>query len=413
MKILVAHNAYQQRGGEDAVFAAEAHLLAERGHDVVRYFRTNQELRSLTLLNSIATAIETSWSSQSYRDLSRLLKREKPDIAHFHNTFPLISPSAYYACANAGVPVVQTLHNYRLLCPAATFFRDGKVCESCLGRNLPWPAVVHSCYRDSATASAALAGMLSMHNAFRTWKNKVDVFIALSEFARQKFIASGLPAECIVVKPNFLEDPGVKSAAGEYALYVGRLSEDKGIRVLLSAWKKLRHPLPFKIAGTGPLCEEVKQEIEHTPLPQVDCVGLVFPSEVLTLMQNARFLVFPSLWFEGFPLTIAEAFACGVPVLASNLGAMAEIVEDGRTGLHFAVGDAADLAAKVEWAFSHPEAMQAMGLAARLEYETKYSPKQNYAQLLAIYQRAQHNSKCKLEHSGRKLLDQSTADRRD
>ena len=394
MKILAVHNAYQQRGGEDAVFAAETQMLESNGHEVVQYRRSNDELDGSGRLNTISTALNAVWSSTSHRELSGLLKLEKPDVAHFHNTFPLISPSAYYACADASVPVVQTLHNYRLLCPAATFFRDGAVCESCLGRSTPWPSIVHSCYRKSRATSAVVSSVLSVHNTVKTWKKKVDVFVALSEFARTKFIQGGLPAERIVVKPNFVLDPGIKISPGEYALYVGRLSEEKGIRVLLSAWKKLGVSVPLQIVGTGPLHEEVLSEIKRSDLKQVHCVGLLLHQEVLSLMHNARFLVFPSLWFEGFPVTIAEAFACGVPVITSRLGAMAEIVHDGRTGLHFAPGDVEDLAARVGWAWTHPAAMLEMGRAARKKYEAKYTPETNYKNLLAIYFRAQGHSDC-------------------
>ena len=389
MKVLAVHNAYQQRGGEDAVFAAETQMLLSHGHDVVQYRRTNEELNGPGRLNTISTAINAVWSSTSHRELSSLLKLEKPDVAHFHNTFPLISPSAYYACADAGVPVVQTLHNYRLLCPAATFFRDGIVCESCLGRRMPWPSIVHSCYRKGRATSAVVSSMLSVHNALQTWKKKVDVFVALSDFARTKFIEGGLPAERIVIKPNFVLDPGMKTSLGEFALYVGRLSEEKGIRVLLSAWEKSQVSVPLQIAGTGPLHEEVASEIKRSELKQVNFGGLLPPRQALDLMHSARFLIFPSLWFEGFPVTIAEAFACGVPVIASRLGAMAEIVRDGRTGLHFAPGDAQDLAAKVGWAWEHPADMLEMGRAARQEYEAKYTPEKNYKSLLAIYFRAQ------------------------
>jgi glycosyltransferase involved in cell wall biosynthesis len=389
MKILVVHNTYQERGGEDAVVATEEQILAEDGHTVVRYRRGNDELKIAHPLRIALAGIETVWSSASNRELYRLIFLERPDVAHFHNTFPLISPAAYYACQDAGVPVVQTLHNYRLLCPAATFFRDGRVCESCMGRNVPWPGVVHGCYRDSRSATSAVSGMLTVHRALQTWNKKVDVYIALSEFARQKFIEGGLPPERIVVKQNFVHRaPEPKNGEGQYALCVGRLSEEKGIRVLLSAWSKLAASVPLRIAGDGPLHEEGVSEITRRRLKQVDFLGRLPVEDIFRWMRGARFLVFPSVCFENFPLAIAEAFACGLPVIASRLGAMAEIVADGKTGLHFTAGDDSDLAVKVDWAWMHPEEMRAMGQAARAEYEAKYTAEHNYQQLMSIYGRA-------------------------
>lgn len=388
MKIFCVHNFYQHSGGEDAVFAAELALLSAHGHRVTTFSRSNDELKGQNIAGRLfVSGFETIWSFSSYKKIKQLLADEKPDIAHFHNTFPLISPSAYYACADARVPVVQTLHNYRLLCPAATLLRDGRICESCVGRRVSWPGVVHACYRDSRAATAAVSGMLASHRALRTWNQKVDIYVALSKFAREEFIQGGLPRERIVVKPNFVHDPGVATSVGDYGLYVGRLSEEKGISVLFSAWSKLTSLVPLQIAGVGPMQEKAVVEIERRGLSQVKLLGYLQPDQVLEVMRGARFLIFPSVWFEGFPMVIAEAFACGVPVIASRLGAMQEIVEDGRTGLHFSAGDAQDLATKIEWAWSHPDLMREMGNSARREYEAKYTPEHNYRALMDIYER--------------------------
>jgi glycosyltransferase involved in cell wall biosynthesis len=392
VKVLVIHNEYQQRGGEDAVVEAETQLLAENGHTVMRYTRKNNELQGQSGLVSVKTGIETVWALRSHREVSALIAKEKPDAAHFHNTLPLISPAAYYACAEARVPVVQTLHNYRLLCPSATLMREGKVCEACLGRGVPWPGVVHACYRSRA-ATAAVAAMVAVHRAIGTWTDKVNVYVALTEFARQKFVEGGLPVERCIVKPNFLvRDPGSKEKEGEYALYVGRLSEEKGPQVLLKSWSRLRGALPLKIAGTGPLKAELSREIAAKRFKEVDLLGQVNSQVIPGLFRGARFLVFPSLWYEGFPMAIAEAFACGVPVITSRLGSMAEIVTDGKTGLHFSTGDEADLAAKVEWAWTHPEQMQNMGREARAEYEAKYTAKRGLDNLMSVYRQALERS---------------------
>jgi len=389
MRVLIAHNAYQHRGGEDAVLEAEAQLLTSRGHKVLAYYRSNDELRDRRGFAWLRMGVETVWASQSFREVKALIEKEKPDVAHFHNTFPLISPSAYYACAQSAIPVVQTVQNYRLLCPGATLLRDGEVCEECLGRSVPWPGVVHACYRDNRAATAAVVSMLAVHRAMGTWQEKVDVYVAATEFSRRKFIEGGLPAQRIVVKPNFMvRDPGPKQGPGEYALFVGRLSEEKGPLVLLKAWARLHQRIPLKIAGDGPLREGLGRETAAMRLEGVELLGQLASKDIAGLLHGARFLVFPSVWYEGFPMTILEAFACGVPAIASRLGSMAEIVEDGKTGLHFTAGDDRDLAAKVEWAWGHEKEMEEMGRAARREFEEKYTSAANYKRLMEIYEMA-------------------------
>lgn len=390
MRVLVVHESYQQRGGEDAVAAAEAEQLELHGHTVLRYSRHNDELKGQGPLRIVRAGIETVWASRSIRDLERLLLTGKPEVVHFHNTLPLISPAAYYVCARHGIPVVQTLHNYRLVCPAATFLRDGHLCEECLGSPVAWKAVAYGCYRGSRAASAAVTAMLATHRALRTWQTKVDAYIALSEFARRKHIAGGLPAQRFVVKPNFVyPDPGCRAPEeiGKYALFVGRLSEEKGLRGLLAAWKRLGRPIPLFLLGEGPMRDEIATQLGSPGLSEATLLGSVPRDDVLRWMRGARFLVCPSHWFEGCPLVIVEAFASGIPVIATGHGPTAEMIDHGRTGLHVVPGDAGDLAARVEWAWTHPHEMQVMGEAARKEFEAKYSAQKNYSQLLALYER--------------------------
>jgi glycosyltransferase involved in cell wall biosynthesis len=388
MRILVAHNLYQQRGGEDAVVAAEVRLLEAHGHQVIRYQRENDELKARGTWGKFSAGIETLWSAKSLHQVRSLIQNEKPDVAHFHNTFPLISPAVYHVCSRQGVPVVQTLHNYRLICPAAACLREGKVCEECLGRSVAWPGVVHGCYRGSQAATAAVSSMLAVHRIMGTWRDKVDVYIALSEFARQKFITGGLPAERIMVKPNFVEpDPGARQGLGEYALFVGRFSEEKGLRVLLASCRDLQGKVPLRIAGEGPLLNEIKQFLSINSSTDITLLGQLNRGEIIQAMHEARFLVFPSIWFEGFPVSITEAFACGLPVIASRLGSMAEIVTDKVTGLHFSAGNSQDLSRQIDWAWTHPDEMRAMGRRARIEYETKYTAQTNYEQLEGAWAR--------------------------
>jgi glycosyltransferase involved in cell wall biosynthesis len=384
MKLLLVHNRYLQPGGEDEVFRAESALLGRRGHSVVEYVEDN---RSIRRLGKCDVAIRTIWSSPAKRDLRLLLQRHRSDVAHFHNTFPLISPAAYYDCRQSVTPVVQTLHNYRLLCAGATLFRSGQVCEQCLRRGIAWPGVLHRCYHRSGSQSAVVTAMLELHRLLRTWKRQVDLFIALSEFSRGRFIQGGLPGEKIVVKPNFVEpDPGAGAGGGGYALFAGRLSPEKGIATLLRAWRKLTH-IPLLIAGDGPLLEQTHEfATSLAARGTVRALGHCDRAALFALMKEARFLVFPSQWYESFPMAIAEAFACGLPVVGSRLGATAELVEHERTGLLVHPGDAEDLAEKASWLWSHQAVSQRMGREARIEYELKYCAQRNYARLLEIYE---------------------------
>lgn len=386
MRVLVVHNYYQQAGGEDAVVSAETALLRRHGHEVVEYTEHNREIDHMARLGVASRAI---WSRPSRQRLRGMLEDKAFDVAHFHNTFPLVSPSAYYACQGAGVPVVQTLHNYRLLCPSATFFRDGRVCEDCLGKSVPWPGVRHACYRASRHQTAVVTAMLTVHSWLRTWESQVALYVALTEFGRSKFIEGNLPAERIVVKPNFVDpDPGVQRGRGTHALFVGRLSPEKGLRTLAGAWRTLRG-IPLAIVGDGPSRPELESLIrEHGLEASLELLGHRNREEVMASMRGARFLIFPSESYESFGLSVVEAFACGLPVIASRLGAMAEIVDDGVTGLHFTPGNTEDLAAKVTWAWQHPEQMQQMGRAARSVYEARYTADRNYQRLMDIYQMA-------------------------
>ncbi len=261
MQVLSIHNSYQIRGGEDESREAEQRLLREMGHSVEVYEENNDRLSSL---NAIQLACKTVWSKEAYKTVKQLLARQPHDIVHVQNFFPLISPSVYYAAKSMGVPVVQTLRNYRLLCPNAMFFREGRVCEACIGKAIPLPGVLHGCYRESQTASGAVATMLTVHRLMQTWMQKVDLYIALTEFARQKFIQGGFPEDKIVVKPNFVNpDPGIGEGRGGYALYVGRLSVEKGLDTLLAAWEKLGKQLPLKIVGDGPLANQVVEATQR------------------------------------------------------------------------------------------------------------------------------------------------------
>lgn len=383
LHIVSVHNRYLMAGGEDQVFESEARLLREAGHQVTQVEEQNAYPDSVS--KKIGMAVDCVWSRRWSREFRALLQKSRPDVVHVHNFFPRFSPSIYYACRRERVPVVQTLHNYRLLCAAAELYRDGKVCEECLDHSL-LRGVRYGCYQGSKLGTAVLTIMVGVHRSLRTWTNMVDCYIALTEFSRQKMISGGLPAERIRVKPNFvLPDPGPKSGAGDYAVFVGRLVNSKGILAMLEAWKQLPN-VPLHILGDGPCREQVEAELKKGTVPAVTYRGRLPRPDALAEMKNARFLVFPSEWYEGFPVTIAESFACAVPVVCTRLGAMQEIVSDGVTGLHFEVGDVPDFRKKVEWAWNHPGEMEIMGRSARQEFERRYTARRNLAMLEEVYE---------------------------
>ena len=384
MRILVVHNRYLIRGGEDESAAAEQELLRQNGHEVELYEERNERVGELGRLRS---ALRTVWSSESHREVAGRLRQRRYDLVHVHNFFPLISPSIYYAARAEGVPVVQSLRNYRLVCPNGALFRDGRPCEDCIGRAAPWPGVVHACYRDSRPASAAVAAMIAVHKHLKTWERMVAVYIAVTDFARDKLIEGGLPADKIAVKPNFVEGalaPG--TGAGGYGLFVGRLSSEKGLATVLTAWQRLSPRVPLKIVGDGPLADHV--EATAAGEPAVEYLGRRPLPEVYELMRDARFLVFPSEWYEPFGRVAIEAFACGTPVIASAMGGMAELIDDGRTGCLFRPGDPDDLARVIERSLDRPDELAHMRRHAREEFEAKYTPERNYRQLMTIYRRA-------------------------
>ena len=383
MKILMAHNRYLEPGGEDISFRMEVEMLRRNGCEVVTYEDDNKRVAQL---GGLRTAARSIWSPETYRKVRSILRETRCDVVHVQNFFPLISPSIYYAARAEGVPVVQSLRNYRLMCPLGTLNRNGAVCEDCVGRVFPWPSVRRGCYRESGFASGVVGSMLTVNKLLGTWAHMVDAYIALTENMRDRFVRGGLPADRIFVKSNFLYPvPSPGARGGDFALYVGRLTPEKGIGTLLQAWESVGCDLPLKVAGAGPMEPLVANGDGRSC---VEFLGWQPEDEVLRLMGAARFIVIPSQWYEGQPRTVIEAFAKGAPVIASDIGAMAEMIEDGKTGVLFTPGDAGELAAKVRWALDNTGTMTEMGARGRIAFERTFTADRNFAALMEIYAQA-------------------------
>lgn len=391
MKVLLLHNRYRQPGGEDTVFQAESAMLQAQGVDVVAAGFDNGHSNEGRRRESLQLVLGAAWSRRSYNEVRRLCEQVRPDVVHVHNFWMRLSPSVHAACHAAHIPTVQTLHNFRLLCPNSIFLRDGAICEACLG-NVPWRGIVHRCYRESWVASSVAAGMILVNQIRGTWENDVDAFIALSEHAREKFIAGGLPAERVFVKANFRPDPGEpveRPSRSNDCLYVGRLSREKGLSTLLAAWAVggwgTRGRLV--IAGEGPERASLENQVSSLGLgSSVYLKGHLSQESIRNLISQSRCVVMPSLWYEGFPMAIIEAFSHGRPAVVSSLGALPSIVDHGRTGLTFTSGNAPALGEALRALLTDDSLVDSLGAAARQEYLNKYTPERNFPQLMHIYQ---------------------------
>jgi glycosyltransferase involved in cell wall biosynthesis len=381
MIVLQIHNRYMTRGGEDESREAEVRLLREHGHRVIEYVENNERVADL---GGVRTAIRTLWSMESYRTVEALIRREKPDVTVVHNFFPLVSPSVYYASRRHGVPVVQYIRNYRLFCPAATLFRDGRVCELCLGRPLAMPGIRYRCYHARRSASAVVALMSALHRAMGTWRARVDRYVTLSEFARRKCVEGGLPADRLTVQPNFVHpDSGAGEGRDGFVLFVGRISPEKGLATLLDAWRSLETTVRLKIIGDGPEFAGFRARTQGWE--SVGWAGRRTMAETLDMMGRAAVLVFPSECYETFGRVVIESYSKGTPVIASRLGAVEELVEVGRTGFLFEPGNAASLADRLRVFLAMGEAERAvLRNAARQAYESLYTADHHYAVLMEL-----------------------------
>lgn len=385
MRVLMVHNFYQQPGGEDQSFKAEVEMLRQGGVEVHTWTVHNDEIAGIP---GPQLALETVWNRRAAHSLREILTVDGPfDVVHFQNTFPRVSPAAIWEAGRSRPAVVQTLRNFRFMCVNGLFFRDGHVCELCLGKRVQLPGIRYGCYRNSVPASATVAAMNYYSNARQVHDRSVDAFIALSNFARGKYVQAGLDPERITVKPNFvMPDPGVGQGDGGYAIFVGRLSPEKGVDTLIEAWRSAGARLPLKIVGDGPNAGRVREAAANSN-GAIEWVGHKQKGETYDLIGEARMLIFPSEWYETFGRVAVEAFAKGTPVIAANIGAIAELVDEGRTGLLFTPGDPADLAAKVGALLDSSE-QHGWRRWAREEFESKYTPEMNFTALTDIYAKA-------------------------
>ncbi|MGB2925068.1 MAG: glycosyltransferase [Limnothrix sp.] len=387
MKILIVHNRYRIRAGEDNVFDQEAALLKEHGNEVKTWTVDNQNIpEKKSSWQQIKLAFNTIWSISAYRSISKIIKEFKPDIVHVHNILPLLSPSIFYACKKQKVPVIQTIHNYRLGCPAATYFRDEKICELCVDKSL-LNSIRYRCYRNSYAQTTIVAAMLQIHRWLGTWENIVSGYIALTPFMKDKLIQLGIPEEKIFVKPNFINNSITKTkpiSFGKYYLFVGRLSPEKGIHVLLEAYKQCNTSYPLVIIGKGELQNIVEDAAKNDS--RIQYLGQQPREKVLQYMQEAIALIFPSVWQEPFGLSIIEAYSQSLPVIGADVGSVNQLIQPHLTGLLYSLKDALQLGnifEKIEG-----NCKEWLGLKNKLKdhLNDKYFSQTNVEIMLSIYQ---------------------------
>lgn len=426
MKIIQVHNFYQQAGGEDGVVDAESQLLQDHGFQIIKYFKHNSVIKG-GLVPLFFTSIKTIWNQKTYREIRKLIQNEKPEIVHCHNTFPLISPSIYWACAHENIPVVQTLHNYRLLCVSALLFRkksieisnNNNTCELCVKKNFKWSGIKYGCYRGSKLGSLTIALMLWIHKIIGTWSKKVTAYIALTEFQKSKMIEGGIPEDKIYIKPNFISSEFLNKILNsenienienkdKYFLFVGRLSIEKGCETLIKGWEIFQSELikngkndrlNLLIVGDGPEKNKLEKFVSKSTFKStVHFLGKKSKNDVLNLMQNAEFLILPSTWYEGFPMTIIESYACSLPVIASRIGSMIEVINEDKTGLLFEVGNENDLAKKLLFVKDNPLLISKMKMHIKLSFNELYSDNANYKICLGIYRELIEKVNTNIQH---------------
>lgn len=395
MRVLVVHNRYRsaQPSGENMVVDDECRLLAARGVDVSRFEVESDAILAWGRVKRATLPFRVVWSPHGARQVATAIDSARPDVVHFHNTFPLLSAAALVAARKRRVAVVQTLHNFRSLCPEGSFFREGAPCTKCLGR-VPLPALRHGCYRGSRVATAPLAVADAVHGFLQTWQRSVDRFIVPSEFGRRMYAKAGWPEERLVVKYNTALDrgSGIGQAERRHFIALSRLSPEKGIDILVDAWRRVdgRTQIPLLIVGSGDSAEELHRA--GRGIPDVEFRPQVPYDEGLSLLAAAHAIVVPSRCFEMFPRVVAEAFSLAVPVVAARIGSLEDIIQPGRDGLLFERASAAELADSLCELAASPALRARLATGARLRYEADFSPESTTSRLLEIYESARREA---------------------
>lgn len=337
-KVLIVHNYYKIPGGEDTVVENEKKMLEDNEHEVILYSRNNSELEGMGILKKLLMPFSTIFNIKTYIDIKRIIKEKSIDIVHVHNTLNLISPSVYYASLKCKVPVVQTIHNFRLLCPAATFYRDGHICEECINKGLN-SAIKYSCYRNNRIHTLGCVLTLKIHRFIGIYK-KIN-YICLTDFNKKKLMMLDkfIDKNRIYVKPNFVERKGndsINKKRKNQFVFVGRLDPLKGIDILLKAWKKVNYGVGnLVICGTGPMSEWCDEFIKANKLENVELLGFIENNLVRKIISESKALILPTQWYEGFPMTIVEAYSEGTPVIGSDIGNTGSLILNELTGMKF------------------------------------------------------------------------------
>jgi glycosyltransferase involved in cell wall biosynthesis len=389
MRILQIHNKYRPGwGGEDTVADLEAELLLANGHEVERLSVWTGELEGASMLKVIGAGLGTVWSFRGYALTRKAIDNFQPDLVHVHNFFPLFSPSVFWAANGVGVPVVQTLHNYRLTCANALLLRSDKPCEECVGR-FPWAALRYRCHSSSFFRTLAVTSMNVIHRWVGTYRNKVQAYIALTPFSKEILVRAGLPSDKIFIKPNFTAGPEfLVTLRSQTVIYAGAINRAKGVHLLLKAWVQLKPPnYQLVILGDGP--DRPKLQSLYAGDSTIQWLGSQPRQVVLEYIAKSRWLVLPSLAYENFAMSVLEAFSVGTPVIVPGHGAFAAIVSDKQDGLHFAAGDESSLAEILHSALTADISKWVeYSEAARCKYLHELTAETNYQQLLSIYQNA-------------------------
>lgn len=386
MRILLIHNFYKFFAGEDSIALREKDLLEKNGNEVFFYTRDNKETDNYNLIQKINFFSETIYSRRTEKDIKKIIRDFKPDVAYTHNIFPLISPSVFHTLYKEKIPCIQNVQDYRWLCPNGVFFIQNRVCERCKNGAF-WNAVRFKCFRDSFLLSGLYATTISV-NRYREIFKKVDAFLCTTEFNKKKLLEAGIEEKRLFIKPNYLDISHIEPSygKGDYIIFLGRLSPEKGLWTLIYAFERLKD-LKLTIVGTGPLEEPIKNYIYMNKIKNISIEGFKKGLEKDNLLKNALFMVFPSQWYEHFPIVLLEAFAFGKPVVASDIGNMPLIVKNEKSGLLFKTGNVDDLIEKIKKLEHNPSEILKMGMYARKKIESDYTAEVNYRIMMSIFKK--------------------------